>query len=77
MNYREQQLKEQDVRKFAPDMNPSEFLRRYLVSNFPQTAAIPSREQKETVMPIYSEQNDLKFKQKPLSGIQYDKPGVT
>lgn len=77
MNYREQQLREQDVRKFAPDMNPSEFLRRYLVSNFPQTAAIPSREQKETVMPIYSEQNDLKFKQKPLSGIQYDKPGVT
>jgi hypothetical protein len=77
MNYREQQLREQDVRKFAPDMNPSEFLRRYLVSNFPQTAAIPSREQKETVMPMYSEQNDLKFKQKPLSGIQYDKPGVT
>jgi hypothetical protein len=77
MNYREQQLREQDVRKFAPNMNPSEFLRRYLVSNFPQTAAIPSREQKETVMPIYSEQNDLKFKQKPLSGIQYDKPGVT
>jgi hypothetical protein len=76
MNYREQQLREQDVRKFAPDMNPSEFLRRYLVSNFPQTAAIPSREQKETVMPMYSEQNDLKFKQKPLSGIQYDKPGV-
>jgi hypothetical protein len=77
MNYREQQLREKDIRNNAPNMNPNEFLRRYLVSNFPQTAAVPSKEQKETVMPMYSEQNDLKFKQKPLSGIQYDKPGVT
>jgi len=58
-------------------VDPNEFLRRYLASNFPQTAAIASKQQRETeVAPMLPGENDLKSIKKPLSGTQYDKPGV-
>lgn len=74
---RKQQLRERDVRKDAPVQNPNEFLGRYLASNFPQTAAIASKEQRDAeVAPMPPVENDLKSIKKPLSGTQYDKPGV-
>lgn len=76
MNYREQQLRERDVRRDAPDINAGDFLRRYLMSNFPQTASVPSKEQKGLVIPMIPGENDLKSIKKPLSGTQYDNPGV-
>ena len=47
MNHREQQLRERDIRNDVPGVEASEFLRRYLASNFPQTAAIASKEQRD------------------------------
>ena len=77
MNHREQQLRERDIRKDVPGVEASEFLRRYLASNFPQTAAIASKEQRDAeVAPMLPGENDLKSIKKPLSGTQYDKPGV-
>lgn len=76
MNHREQQLRERDIRNDVPGVDAGDFLRRYLASNFPQTAAIPSKEQKGLVMPMLPGENDLKSIKKPLSGTQYDKPGV-
>ena len=73
---RKQQLRERDVRKDAPVQNPNEFLGRYLASNFPQTASMPSAEQKDVVMPMSPDGNELKFNKKPLSGTAYDKPGA-
>jgi hypothetical protein len=45
MNVREQQLKEADVRRDAPGLNPSSFLSLYISSNFPQTLSLPSKRQ--------------------------------
>jgi len=73
---RKQQLAERDVKKEAPDTNPNDFLSRYLKSNFPQTAAIASQEQKDVVLPVTPDGNELKFNKKPLSGTAYDKPGA-
>jgi len=42
MNVREQQLQERDVRKLSAPTNPVDFLNRYVTSNFPQTAFLPS-----------------------------------
>ena len=77
MNAREHQLKERDVKRDAPEQNPVDFMHRYLASNFPQTAAIASRQQRDSeVAPMLPGENDLKSIKKPLSGTQYDKPGV-
>ena len=48
MNQSQRQLEERDVKLEAPMQNPVEFMRRYLASNFPQTAAMPSADQKAT-----------------------------
>lgn len=77
MNAREKQLIERDVRKEAPEQNSSEFLRRYLVSNFPQTSSIPNTEQRNQKLPMNNAENTLKLDNKPLSGTQYDNPGLT
>ena len=77
MNHREQQLRDRVIRNDVPGVDPNEFLRRYLASNFPQTASIASKQQRETeVAPMLPGENDLKSIKKPLSGTQYDKPGV-
>jgi len=78
MNSRERQLQERDVRKESPEQSPVDFMRRYLASNFPQTMAMPSMEQKQNPMPISNlVENTLNLKQKPLSGTKYDDPGVS
>ena len=74
MNVRQQQLKEHDVRRTAPELDPSSFLAMYMKSNFPQTAAHRSPEQKlEGVFP-QSDSNDVNYKKKPLSGTSFDNP---
>jgi len=76
MNRREQQLRERDIRRDSPDQNPIEFMRRYLASNFPQTMAVPNKDQRLMGPPMTPVGNDLNSGQKPLSGIKYDDPGV-
>lgn len=74
MNVREQQLKEHDVRRIAPAMDPGSFLTLYMKSNFPQTAAHRSPEQKlEGVFP-QADPKDVNYKKKPLSGTSFDNP---
>lgn len=74
MASREDQLRERDVRKTAPTLDPSSFLQLYIASNFPQTSALPSREQQLLgITPQYSGE-DVNYKKKPLSGTSYDNP---
>jgi len=75
MNSREQQLRERDVRRTAPELDPINFLALYLRSNFPQTAAHPSAEQKLLGITPQEETEGVNYKKKPLSGTSYDKPG--
>jgi hypothetical protein len=51
-----------------------DFMHRYLASNFPQTAAIPSKEQKESQLPMNNTEDILKSMKKPLSGTSFDNP---
>ena len=74
MNARERQLQERDVKRDAPEQNPVDFMHRYLASNFPQTAAMPSKEQKESQLPMNNTENILKSMKKPLSGTSFDNP---
>lgn len=74
MNFREQQLRERDVRKTAPLLDPSSFLAMYVASNFPQTAALPSTEQKLMGVMPQGDAEDVNYKKKPLSGTSYDNP---
>ena len=72
---RRDQLQERDVRQDAPELNPAEFLRGYMASNFPQTATHPSKMQSEGKVPAMKTQ--LKFdKPKIPSGINFDRPEV-
>lgn len=75
MNFREQQLRERDVRRTAPDLDPSSFLSLYLASNFPQTSAHPSKEQKLLGVLPQEETKGVNYNKKPLSGTSYDNPG--
>ncbi len=75
MNVREQQLQERDVRKLSASTNPVEFLNRYVTSNFPQTASLPSEDQKLGFNSVNPEDNTLKLMKKPLGGTKYDNPG--
>jgi hypothetical protein len=72
---RASQLRERDVRRLSQDTHPGDFLRRYLLSNFPQTVAHASKSQKEGLIPMNQEDNTLKLMKKPLSGTKYDNPG--
>jgi hypothetical protein len=74
MNTREQQLRELDVRKDAPDLNPSSFLSLYIKSNFPQTAALPSRNQLSLGIIPPGEIEGVKSSKKIPSGTSYDNP---
>ena len=75
MTTREQQLKERDVRRLSPAMNPVEFMQLYITSTFPQTISLPSSEQKQGLITMNSEDNTLKLMKKPLSGTKYDNHG--
>lgn len=74
MNSTEARLREQDVRHGSEPLNPQKFLQFYLQSNFPQTAAMASPEQKER--DVEEEHKKVDYKSaKPLSGTSYDSPG--
>ena len=72
---RQQQLRERDVRKLSPDVDANTFMRLYIESNFPQTAAYPSPQQLERGLGTENQQDPIKLTNKPLSGTSYDNPG--
>ena len=74
MNFREQQLRERDVRRTAPDLDPNSFLALYINSNFPQTAALPSPEQKMLGVMPQGEVDGVNYKKKLPSGTSFDNP---
>ena len=75
MNTREQHLRERDVRRNVPTIDPESFMQAYINSNFPQTASLPSRMQEQGLVPVNNQQDALKLQKKPLSGTQFDNPG--
>ena len=75
MNVRQRHLIERDVRKLAPENEPASFLALYLASNFPETIALPSPDQKEGLVREVVDEGNLKYMKKPLSGPQFDNPG--
>lgn len=76
MNLREQQLKEKDVRRDAPGLDPGTFLKMYIASTFPQTSALPSPEQLQNIVAANNPEDQVKSNKKmALSGTQYDNPG--
>jgi hypothetical protein len=74
---RRQQLFDQDVRKTAPALDPVSFLDMYVQSNFPQTAALPSGEQRERGVVPQMEVKDVNLQKKIPSGTQFDRPQVS
>jgi hypothetical protein len=73
MNDVQLRLRENDVRRSAPELTTDEFLRLYLESNFPQTAAFPSRDQRERgTMQLDTDAVD--YKKKVPSGTSFDRP---
>jgi len=76
MTLREQQLREKDVRRDAPQLDPNSFLRLYIASTFPQTSALPSPEQLQNMVASNNPEDELKSgKKMALSGTKYDNPG--
>jgi hypothetical protein len=72
MNFREQQLRERDVRKEAPEQDPGLFLKLYMASTFPQTSALPSPEQLQGIVATNNPDDELKSNKKmALSGTKY------
>lgn len=69
------QLKERDVRKTAPDLDPVSFLDLYVASTFPQTSAIPSKQQLDVGITPQGSMEDVQFK-KIRSGTGFDNPAV-
>jgi len=72
---RQQQLRERDVRKLAPALDPNNFMHMYIESNFPQTVAFPSQQQLSVGLGNIKAEDPLKLAKKPLSGTKYDNPG--
>ena len=76
-NVRAQQLRERDVRQLAPSLETTSFLRMYIDSNFPQTSALPSVDQKNMHLEAQSMPNELQSIKKPPAGTSFDKPGLS
>lgn len=74
MNAIEHRLRENDVRNDAPGLNADEFLRLYLASNFPQTTALPSGEQRSRGLQMQPEDDTVNYMKKPPSGTSFDRP---
>ena len=78
LNARQRQLRERDVRKLSPELDALTFMRMYVESNFPQTAALPSPQQMRLGPANQFSLNGLDSNQaKPLKGTSYDNPGVS
>ena len=63
-------MREKDVRNGEAETNPSDFLARYLRSDFPETSARPSPRQKQ----MGEEEKKRVDLVKPRSGTSYDNP---
>ena len=74
MNVREQQLREADVRRDAPDLSPASCLSMYIRSNFPQTASLPSKNQLMLGILPQEDGQSVKSSKKIPSGTSYDNP---
>lgn len=77
MTERERHLREMDVRKIAPTLEPSIFLQAYMRSNFPQTNVMPSPHQKEYGLIAPQVDNSVQLKQKVQSGTSFDNPAIS
>lgn len=75
---RRAQLLDKDARDDSAPLDPVSFLDSYVKSNFPQTAAYPSEEQRANGVVAMSNGDQLDFKKikKPGSGTSYDRPQV-
>lgn len=73
------QLMDKDVRYDAPELSPGEFLNLYLDSNFPQTSAHPSADQKAAGTTKSDEEDGLNFNKmkRPATGVGFDRPQVS
>lgn len=76
MEHQIQKLKEVDLRDQFEEQNPNQFLAAYLKSNFPQTIAYPSAEQKEQLARGQMPAQPVNYMKKPSSGISFDNPGA-
>ena len=74
MNSIEHRLRENVVRNDAPDLNPAEFLNLYLASNFPQTTAFLSEEQRLRGEQMQAKDDTVNYMKKPPSGTSFDRP---
>lgn len=70
------QLRERDVRKTAPDLDPVSFLDLYVASNFPQTVSIPSKQQLAAGLSPQGSVEDVQFN-KIRSGTGFDNPALS
>lgn len=68
------QLKEKDVRHGEAVLDPASFLDAYVASNFAQTAAHPSLEQKKLGIIHQLDGKDVNLYKKPGSGTSFDRP---
>ena len=62
-------MREKDVRNGEPEVNPTDFLSRYLRSDFPETSAKPSPRQKQM-----GEEEKKRVEFKTRSGTSFDNP---
>ena len=62
-------MRERDVRNGEADINPADFLARYLRSDFPETSAKPSPRQKQM-----GEEKKERVEFKTRSGTSFDNP---
>lgn len=74
MNSVEYRLRENDVRNDAPDLDADDFLNRYLASNFPQTTAFLSEEQRLRGEQVQAKDDTVNYMKKPPSGTSFDRP---
>lgn len=76
MDHPLQKLKEVDLRDHFEELNPNKFLSSYLASNFPQTIAHPSKQQKEQLKQGQMPSQPVNYMKKPSSGISFDSPAA-
>lgn len=69
-----QKLKEQDVRDQYEDLQPNAFLSAYIKSNFPQTIALASTDQKKQLERGQMPAQPVNYMKKPANGTSFDNP---
>lgn len=69
-----QKLKEKDLREQYEELQPNAFLSAYIQSNFPQTVALASKEQKKQLERNQLPAQPVNYMKKPSNGISFDNP---